>query len=183
VPPPINESRISSTSTSYRVGSTRSTTRCPGDRASDPGTFVVRDLQAPCPQCDQRNAPSEVPGHRRRCGVCAGQRCSTPTPRSISDEEHATMTKTVSSQTHAGAQHFCRTVRSVGRIGPGPRVLVAGCGMGLCQDLRLFPLPGQDLDHRPRVGQTPRQPRRYRFHRAVQRFRRHRRPASTAADL
>ena len=41
------------------------------------------------------------------------------------------MTNTVASyETHAGAQHFCRTIRSVGRIGPRPRVLVAGCGRG-----------------------------------------------------
>ena len=41
------------------------------------------------------------------------------------------MTKTLASyETHAGAQHFCRTIRSVGRIGPGPRVFVAGCGRG-----------------------------------------------------
>ena len=46
------------------------------------------------------------------------------------DEEHATMTKTVSSETHAGAQHFCRTVRSVGGVTSGPRVFVAGCGKG-----------------------------------------------------
>ena len=49
--------------------------------------------------------------------------------------------------------------------------------------MHLLPLPGQDLDQRPRVGQTPGPPRRHRFHRAVQRFCRHRRPASLAADL
>jgi SAM-dependent methyltransferase len=35
-----------------------------------------------------------------------------------------------SGETHAGAQHFCRTVRSVGNLGPQPRVFVAGCGRG-----------------------------------------------------
>ena len=40
------------------------------------------------------------------------------------------MTKTVSSETHAGAQHFCRTVRSVGGVTSGPRAFVAGCGKG-----------------------------------------------------
>jgi SAM-dependent methyltransferase len=41
------------------------------------------------------------------------------------------MTETISSdQTHAGAQHFYRTVRSAGGLGPEPRVLVAGCGKG-----------------------------------------------------
>ena len=41
------------------------------------------------------------------------------------------MTETLSSdETHAGAQHFCRIVRSVGGISPEPRVFVAGCGKG-----------------------------------------------------
>lgn len=41
------------------------------------------------------------------------------------------MTQTMSSrETHAGAQHFCRTVRSAGDIGGEPRVFVAGCGRG-----------------------------------------------------
>jgi ubiquinone/menaquinone biosynthesis C-methylase UbiE len=41
------------------------------------------------------------------------------------------MTETMSSdETHAGAQHFCSTVRSAGGLGPKPRVLVAGCGKG-----------------------------------------------------
>ena len=39
------------------------------------------------------------------------------------------MTGTISSsETHAGAQHFCNTVRS--EIRPNPRVFVAGCGRG-----------------------------------------------------
>jgi hypothetical protein len=29
-----------------------------------------------------------------------------------------------------GQEHFCRTIRSVGNLGPRPRVLVAGCGLG-----------------------------------------------------
>ena len=38
------------------------------------------------------------------------------------------MTETMSSdETHAGAQHFCRTVRSSAGLGPEPRVFVAGC--------------------------------------------------------
>lgn len=42
------------------------------------------------------------------------------------------MTETMSSQeTHAGAQHFCRTVRAVGgTASEKPRVFVAGCGRG-----------------------------------------------------
>jgi SAM-dependent methyltransferase len=41
------------------------------------------------------------------------------------------MTDTMSSQeTHAGAQHFCRTIRSVGGVTAEPRVFVAGCGRG-----------------------------------------------------
>ncbi|KAA0023838.1 class I SAM-dependent methyltransferase [Antrihabitans cavernicola] len=40
------------------------------------------------------------------------------------------MTDTVESDdTHAGAQHFCRTLASRG-LGPEPRVFVAGCGKG-----------------------------------------------------
>jgi SAM-dependent methyltransferase len=41
------------------------------------------------------------------------------------------MTHAMSSdETHAGAEHFCRKIRSVGDLGPQPRVLVAGCGRG-----------------------------------------------------
>jgi SAM-dependent methyltransferase len=41
------------------------------------------------------------------------------------------MTGTMSSdETHAGAQHFCRTVQSTAGLRPEPRVLVAGCGKG-----------------------------------------------------
>jgi SAM-dependent methyltransferase len=41
------------------------------------------------------------------------------------------MTHALSSdETHAGAEHFCRNIRSVGDLGPQPRVLVAGCGTG-----------------------------------------------------
>jgi ubiquinone/menaquinone biosynthesis C-methylase UbiE len=41
------------------------------------------------------------------------------------------MAETMSNdETHAGAQHFCRTVQSTGGLGPEPRVLVAGCGKG-----------------------------------------------------
>ncbi|RDH78667.1 class I SAM-dependent methyltransferase [Mycolicibacterium moriokaense] len=41
------------------------------------------------------------------------------------------MTETMSShETHAGAQHFCRTVRSVCDSMSEPRVFVAGCGRG-----------------------------------------------------
>ncbi|HKP43758.1 glycosyltransferase [Mycobacterium sp.] len=50
------------------------------------------------------------------------------TPR-IHDKE-TTMTEAISSETHAGAQYFCRTVRSAGGLGPEPRLLVAGCGKG-----------------------------------------------------
>lgn len=32
--------------------------------------------------------------------------------------------------THAGAQHFCRTIRSLGAVPRQPRILVAGCGQG-----------------------------------------------------
>jgi SAM-dependent methyltransferase len=47
------------------------------------------------------------------------------------DEEDAVMTETMSSdETHAGAQHFCRTLQSIAGLGPEPRVLVAGCGKG-----------------------------------------------------
>ena len=35
-----------------------------------------------------------------------------------------------SSETHAGAEHFCRTVRSLGGLGAHQKVLVAGCGYG-----------------------------------------------------
>jgi hypothetical protein len=57
--------------------------------------------------------------------------CSKRIPLTGNDEEHATITGTVSSDgTHAGAKHFCRTVWSVGGLGPGPRVFVAGCGKG-----------------------------------------------------
>lgn len=31
---------------------------------------------------------------------------------------------------HAGVQHFCRVIPSLGNLGPRPRVLVAGCGEG-----------------------------------------------------
>jgi ubiquinone/menaquinone biosynthesis C-methylase UbiE len=31
---------------------------------------------------------------------------------------------------HAGAQHFCRVIPSLGNLGPRPRMLVAGCGQG-----------------------------------------------------
>ena len=58
-----------------------------------------------------------------------------------------------------------------------------GVRAGVRQDLRLLPLPGQDLDQRPRVGQTPGHPRRDRVHRAVQRVRRHRRPRRAAGHL
>ncbi|MFE3290951.1 glycosyltransferase [Rhodococcus sp. NPDC059234] len=45
--------------------------------------------------------------------------------------ERKTMADTMSSDdTHAGAQHFCRTVRSLGAIGTEPRIFVAGCGKG-----------------------------------------------------
>ena len=41
------------------------------------------------------------------------------------------MNNTLSSdETHAGAQHFCRTVHVVSGIMPEPRVFVAGCGKG-----------------------------------------------------
>jgi SAM-dependent methyltransferase len=51
--------------------------------------------------------------------------------RQPDDEKEATMTDTMSStETHAGAQHFCRTIESAGRIGPEPRIFVAGCGEG-----------------------------------------------------
>lgn len=33
-------------------------------------------------------------------------------------------------ETHAGAQHFCRTVRELGAVPDDPRILVAGCGLG-----------------------------------------------------
>jgi SAM-dependent methyltransferase len=33
-------------------------------------------------------------------------------------------------ETHAGAEHFCRLVRSLDEFGPRPKVLVAGCGRG-----------------------------------------------------
>lgn len=33
-------------------------------------------------------------------------------------------------ETHAGAQHFCRTVRAIDEVGPDPHVFVAGCGKG-----------------------------------------------------
>lgn len=33
-------------------------------------------------------------------------------------------------ESHAGVQHFCRTIPSVCNLGPRPRVLVAGCGQG-----------------------------------------------------
>jgi hypothetical protein len=36
----------------------------------------------------------------------------------------------LSDESHAGVQHFCRTIPSVGNLGPRPRVLVAGCGQG-----------------------------------------------------
>jgi ubiquinone/menaquinone biosynthesis C-methylase UbiE len=40
------------------------------------------------------------------------------------------MTDTLSAdETHAGAKHFCQTVRAYG-IGPAPAVFVAGCGRG-----------------------------------------------------
>jgi len=42
-----------------------------------------------------------------------------------------TMTETVSDgATHAGAQHFCRTVRATAGLPAEPRILVAGCGRG-----------------------------------------------------
>jgi glycosyltransferase involved in cell wall biosynthesis/2-polyprenyl-3-methyl-5-hydroxy-6-metoxy-1,4-benzoquinol methylase len=41
-----------------------------------------------------------------------------------------TMTASMSSETHVGAQYFCRTVQSAGGLGPEPRLLVAGCGKG-----------------------------------------------------
>jgi SAM-dependent methyltransferase len=57
-------------------------------------------------------------------------KCWRGQPR-IHDKEHATMTGTKSSdETHAGAQHFCRTVRLAKGLGPEPRLLVAGCGEG-----------------------------------------------------
>lgn len=31
---------------------------------------------------------------------------------------------------HAGVQHFCRVIPSLGNLGPRPRMLVAGCGKG-----------------------------------------------------
>jgi ubiquinone/menaquinone biosynthesis C-methylase UbiE len=41
------------------------------------------------------------------------------------------MTHVMSSdESHAGAEHFCRTIPSVRDLGPRPRVLVAGCGQG-----------------------------------------------------
>ena len=41
------------------------------------------------------------------------------------------MTHAMSSdESHAGAEHFCRTIPSVRNLGPRPRVLVAGCGQG-----------------------------------------------------
>jgi hypothetical protein len=44
-------------------------------------------------------------------------------------EERATTTGPKSSdETHASAQHFFRKVRSAGRLGPKPRLLVAGRG-------------------------------------------------------
>ena len=36
----------------------------------------------------------------------------------------------LSDESHAGAQHFCRTIPSICDLGPRPRVLVAGCGQG-----------------------------------------------------
>ncbi|WP_156662822.1 bifunctional 2-polyprenyl-6-hydroxyphenol methylase/3-demethylubiquinol 3-O-methyltransferase UbiG [Mycobacterium sp. 1274761.0] len=39
-------------------------------------------------------------------------------------------TTETANETHAGAQHFCRTIRSVGNLGVTPRVFVAGCGKG-----------------------------------------------------
>lgn len=32
--------------------------------------------------------------------------------------------------THAGAQHFCLTAKRLGGLGPVPRILAAGCGLG-----------------------------------------------------
>jgi hypothetical protein len=41
------------------------------------------------------------------------------------------MTDTVTTdETHAGAQHFCTTVRSIPSMGPNPKVFIAGCGTG-----------------------------------------------------
>ena len=53
-----------------------------------------------------------------------------------STKEHPTMTDgpsyqgTAHEDTHAGAQHFCRTVTAEGPVPAGSRVLVAGCGLG-----------------------------------------------------
>lgn len=41
-----------------------------------------------------------------------------------------TMTTSMSSETHVGAQYFCRTVQAAGVLAPNPRLLVAGCGKG-----------------------------------------------------
>lgn len=66
-------------------------------------------------------------------------------------EERTTMTHATSSdESHAGAEHFCRTIRSVGNLGPRPKVLVAGCGLGhealfISKELR-GPVTGVDLD-------------------------------------
>ena len=54
---------------------------------------------------------------------------------------------------------------------------------GVHQGVRLFPVSGEDLGQRPRVGQAAGRPGRDRVHRAVQRVRRLRRPSRAAGDL
>jgi glycosyltransferase involved in cell wall biosynthesis/2-polyprenyl-3-methyl-5-hydroxy-6-metoxy-1,4-benzoquinol methylase len=58
-----------------------------------------------------------------------GRRPATAEERSVSEIASAYQ-GSAHEDTHAGAQHFCRTVRALGAVPPDPRILVAGCGLG-----------------------------------------------------
>lgn len=60
-----------------------------------------------------------------------GASASTPEQQRSAVQTGAIMSDTMAAgETHAGAQHFCRTVHADPGVPAAPRVLVAGCGRG-----------------------------------------------------
>ena len=55
---------------------------------------------------------------------------ASETSRKGEDDETMTYRGAAHEDTHAGAQHFCRTVRALDVAPAQPRILVAGCGLG-----------------------------------------------------
>ena len=105
-------------------GKQRGSVRTTVDRARNGWTSGYFGLA----EAQQRYLVDELPTPTRRFASSTTGRSSAAQRRhrrQSNGEEHATMTTTVSClETHSSAQHFCRTIRSVDRIGPGRRVFV-----------------------------------------------------------